>query len=246
MSVPARAGAFPATRLSVLEAVRAADPERRRLAWEALVLAYWRPVYKWLRLRFRLSREDAEDLTQGFFARALEKGFFDAYDPARGRFRTFLRACLEGYAANQHAAARREKRGGGALHLALDFAAAEGELPAAASTADADPDAWFQREFVRALFAQAVADLRRRCEREDRAQRFAAFERYDLRPASDAERPSYAALAAELGTSVSQVTNHLAWARREFRRSVLETLRALTASDEEFRAEARAIFGSAP
>jgi len=59
---------FPPTRRSVLLAARDADPEVRRQAWEALVGSYWKPVYKVLRARWRLDREDAEDLTQEFFA----------------------------------------------------------------------------------------------------------------------------------------------------------------------------------
>lgn len=77
--------AFPATRNSLLVATRSRDPEERRRAFGVLVASYWKPVYKYLRLRWRASAEDAEDLTQGFFARAFEKGFFDTFDPARAR-----------------------------------------------------------------------------------------------------------------------------------------------------------------
>src|SRR3954447_13608464 len=79
----------PQTRRSVVVAARDADPEVRRQAWEALVGSYWRPVYKVLRGRWRLDREDAED-----FATALTKGTFARYDPARARFRTYVRTCL--------------------------------------------------------------------------------------------------------------------------------------------------------
>ena len=75
---------------------------------------------------------------------------------------------------------------------------------------------------------------------------FTLFERYDLEGAEDPERPSYAQLAAETGLPVTQVTNHLHWARREFRAAVLENLREITASEAEFRAEARALLGVDP
>ena len=68
---------------------------------------------------------DAQDLTQGFFLRAFEKDFFAAYDPAKGRFRTFLRACLDRHLANEHDAARALKRGGGADHVPLAAGAYE-------------------------------------------------------------------------------------------------------------------------
>jgi hypothetical protein len=96
---------------------------------------------------------------------------------------------------------------------------------------------------VRAIFERAVADLRGRCEAEGRGVRFVIFERYDLEAPDAGRSIGYAELAAELDLPVTQITNHLAWARREFRRRVLELLQESTGSDEEFRAEAREILG---
>ncbi len=75
---------------------------------------------------------------------------------------------------------------------------------------------------------------------------FALFERYDLEGPDAAQRLTYGRLAEEFGLSVTQVTNELAWARREFRRIVLETLREVSGSDAEYRAEARALLGVDP
>ena len=86
-------GAFPATLQSVVLGARSEDPAERQRSFQALVAAYWKPVYKTIRLGWKRSNEDAKDLTQGFFARAMEKDFFTSYDPARARFRTFLRVC---------------------------------------------------------------------------------------------------------------------------------------------------------
>lgn len=234
---------FPTTRHSMVEAARSADPERRRAAFERIVQAYWKPVYVYLRLRWRAPAEEAKDLTQGFFARAFEKGFFEGYDPGRARFRTFLRTCLDGYAANEQAAERRLKRGGGAPTLSLDFATAERDLPPLSLAAGEDPDEVFHREWVRAVCADAVADLRRRCRESGREQALAVFERCDLSDLADADRPSYATLAAEFGIPLTQVTNLLASARREFRAAMIESLRARTASDEEFADEAQRLLG---
>jgi hypothetical protein len=99
---------------------------------------------------------------------------------------------------------------------------------------------------VRHLVAQAVAALRRQCEAEGRSAHFTLFERYDVDGPDAATCPSYAGLAAELGLSVTQVTNRLAWARRRFRALLLDALREATGSDEEFRAEARAVLGREP
>jgi len=88
--------------------------------------------------------------------------------------------------------------------------------------------------------------LRARCAESGKRVPFALFERYDLDEPAGGARPSYEQLAREHALPVTQVTNHLAWARREFRAIVLDKLRELTASDEEFRAEARDILGVDP
>src|SRR6185369_2384767 len=194
------AGPFPATRRSVVLASRDPDPEVRRTAFAVLVESYWKPVYKYLRVKWQTGEEDARDLTQSFFLAALEKGTFDRYDPARARFRTFLRTCLDGFAVNEHRAAQRLKRGGGMAPLSLDFDGAEEELArqGAVGTIDAvNPEEYFHREWVRGLFARAVEELRRRCEEAGRDRRFAVFERYDLE--EDSARPTYAALGKDLG-----------------------------------------------
>ena len=79
--------------------------QTRRVAFDALVSAYWRPVYKYVRIKWRADRDDAADLTQEFFARAFEKGSLGRFDPREARFRTFLRVCLDGFVANEHKAA---------------------------------------------------------------------------------------------------------------------------------------------
>jgi RNA polymerase sigma factor (sigma-70 family) len=187
--------AFPLTRRSVVRAAASADPLTRRRAFEALVAAYWKPVYKYLRLKWAAPEEDAEDLTQGFFARALEKGFFDRFDPERARFRTYLRTCLDGFVANERKSAHRLKRGGGAEHVSLDFAGAEAELARTGPPEGTDMHEYFHREWVRSLFGLAVDALRRRCAEAGKKVPFALFERYDLDGSDAALRPSYAELA---------------------------------------------------
>lgn len=240
-----RGGGFPATRLSVVRGASSADAGVRQRALETLAAAYWKPVYKHIRLRSHRSAEDAEDLTQAFFARAMEKDFFAGYDPAKGRFRTFLRTCLDRFLANEDKAASRLKRGGDTVTLRLDFASAEEELRAAGAGAARTSEEAFDAEWTRSLFSLAIEALRKECDTQGKALHFRLFSRYDLETDGPG-RPTYEALASEFGTTASQVTNHLAWARREFRRLVLETLRSLTGSDEEFRLEARLLLGFDP
>jgi RNA polymerase sigma factor (sigma-70 family) len=234
---------FPPTRLSVVARTRSADAETRQLAFATLIEAYWKPVYKYLRLKWRLDPEQAADLTQDFFAGTLEKDVLGRYDAERARFRTYLRLCLDGFVSNARKAEGRLKRGGGVAMVPLDFESAEGELLRHEPSAPADVDELFYQEWVRALFQLAVADLRAGADASNRSVMFTVFERYDLvEPGED--RPTYAAIARDLGVTPATVTNHLAAMRRQFRRHVLDRLRDLTSSHEEFEAEARRLLGS--
>ena len=226
-------------------AVGSDDPAERARSFEILVRAYWKPVYKHLRVRWHLSGEQAADLTQGFFARALEQRMFSAYEPARAMFRTYLRTCLDRHVLKDAESRMRQKRGGGAVMLSLDFPAAERELEGLATPAPETIESYFDREWTRSLVSMAVDALREHCTQSNRALTFRVFERYVLEEEA-AERPSYAELAAELGIKVSDVTNYLAFARREFRRLLLEKLQEITGSEEEFEAESRALLGGAP
>jgi RNA polymerase sigma factor (sigma-70 family) len=237
---------FPATRHSVVRELTSQDPAARAAAYDALVRSYWRPVYLYIRLRWRRAPEDAQDLTQDFFARAFEREYLERYDPAQARFRTFVRTCLDGFLANAHKAKTRLKRGGGVTLSPIDVTEADAARAAAAPADAADPEAWFHREWIRGLFAAALAALDVRCGEAGHAVAFTLFRRYDVEDGDAVPRLTYAALARDTGLSVSDVTNELAWARRAFRQIVLDTLRAITASDEEFRAEARDLFGIDP
>jgi RNA polymerase sigma factor (sigma-70 family) len=234
---------FPPTRHSLVEALRDVSAEERRRAFGRLVEAYWKPVYSYIRIRWRASNEDAKDWTQEFFARALAREFFAAFDPSRARFRTFLRTCLDRFLSNQRAAATRQKRGGGVEALPLDFDGAEHELAGIAD--ETDPDAFFRREWVRALLGRSVERLRAVLTHAGKGAHCTLFERYDLH-ADPGTRPTYQVLADDLGLPVTQVTNYLAAARREFRRLVLDDLRSQAGSDAEFRADARDLLGIDP
>jgi len=233
------AGQFPTTMLSVIAGAGSGDAAVRKRCLDAVAGLYYKPVYLHLRLKWRMSVEDAQDLTQGFFARALEKDYLADYEPARGRFRTFLRVCVDRFAGNERAAGRRHKRGGGAALASLDFDVAEAEL-AARSPAE-DPERIFDDAWRRELFTLAIAELRASYESSGRGEQLRAFERYDLR--DDDERLTYAELARELEKPVTTITNWLSSARRELRRHVLAKLAEVTGNEEEYRSEARVLFG---
>ena len=222
---------FPVTNHSAIVGARSDDEVVRRRAFDTILASYWKPAYKYIRLKWQ---------AEGFFANAFEKNHFAGYDPRKASFQTFLRTCLDGFVANERKAGRRLKRGGDVDHYQLDFVAAEDELAAHAAESSLSPEDYFHREWVRWMFTLAVDALRRRCEETDRMVHFQLFERYDLRDDADV---SYALLGQEFGLEPATVTNYLAAARREFRKIVLEKLRQITATDEEFRTEARSLLG---
>jgi RNA polymerase sigma factor (sigma-70 family) len=221
---------FPTTRRSAILGSCSPSVEERRQALDTIVAAYWKPVYAYVRFKWRQSNEDAKDLTQAFFARAMEKEFFKNYDPEKASFRTFVRTCVDHFVINESKYAQRLKRGGETQVVALE----EAPEPEAKSLEEV-----FEKEWIRSLFTLAVEDLRELCSTRAKQMHFEMFERYTL----NGDDVSYGALASQYGVAITDVTNYLAWCRREFRRLVMERIRALTIDDDEFRREAKIILG---
>ena len=230
---------FPDTRPSLVLALSDDDSPARERAIDLVMRAYRGPVIAVLRRQWQLEPADAEDLAHDFLAQALAKDWLRRFDPARGRFRTFLRSCLRAFASDAHDRASAHKRGG---HLtAVTFE------EASAGLATQDDDETFDREWARGVLDLALDALRTECEATGRATTFEVFMACDVRGAEADAPPTYASVAASFSLPVTQVANYLHWARGRFRRQVLDTLRALTTSDAEFRAETRALLGrSAP
>lgn len=233
-------GAFPVTRDSMVLAIGSTDGEARRRAIEQVVAVYWKPVYRTIRIRWGCSNEDAKDLTQSFFARVAEKSTFSAYDPSKGTFRTFVRTCLDRFVANERKAAARLKRGGGERRVSIE--AGETGLESALVTPSLEPESLFHREWVRGLFETSLNRFEAECRRSGNEIRYRIFEAYDIDDPPGG-RPRYDDLASRFDIPITSITNHLAWARRRFRETTLALLRELTASDAEYRAEARALLG---
>lgn len=217
---------FPSTQASLLETAATGLPNE---ALERVIAMYWKPVYRFIRFKFHKNNEDAKDLTQSFFTNALQRDFFVRFDPAKAAFRTYVRMAVERFAANEHAAANRQKRGGDITFEAIDDQAAATE----------SPEQIFEREWQRQLFALAVDDLRAHCERDGKQRHFQIFEAYDL---ADGTHPSYAELALRHDIAETAVTNHLAWARRMLRRCVTDRLRGVTSGDRELHDEMRRVW----
>lgn len=237
---PAARRAFPQTHLSLVASLGDADETVRRAAADLVSRAYWGPVVAMLEYRWGLDRQDAEDVTQDFLADAFSRGWLERYDPARGRFRTFLRTCVDRFAANAEKARQRLKRGGGTVSAPLELADTAGAY------APDEHDDRIHAEWVRSVLALALDAFRAAAAAAEKEVQFAVFEAYDVADPPEERRPTYRDLAGRFGIPETQVTNYLAWARREFRGHVLETLRSLAGNDDEFREDARELLGGRP
>jgi DNA-directed RNA polymerase specialized sigma24 family protein len=108
------------TRHSLVVAAQSNDPATRSWGIEGIAAAYWRPVYKYVRMKWNIAPEDAADFTQEFFTRLLEKESLDSYDSGKGSLRTFLRTCADHLFMNQARDSKRLKRGVGSKLYSKD------------------------------------------------------------------------------------------------------------------------------
>ena len=168
-SIP-RGDYFVTTRWTVvLSAGRKSSPQSDRALGE-LCQTYWYPLYAYVR-RQGHTKEDAEDLVQAFFARFLEKNYLEGLSAERGKFRAFLLASLKHFLANKWDKALRQKRGGGAQHLSLDWQSADDRFhldPPDPSS----PDKVFDREWALALLERVVTRLRDECVADGKTELF--------------------------------------------------------------------------
>lgn len=150
------AASFEPTRWSVVLRAREEDTALRRRALGELCVAYWYPLYAFLRRSGR-GVEDAQDLAQDFFARLVDGSLLASASPAKGKFRTLLLAALKNMDANAWAAARAQKRGGGAELIPLDVALAEDRWQA--EPAGVAPEAAFDRAWAHTVIDRAGTQL---------------------------------------------------------------------------------------
>jgi RNA polymerase sigma factor (sigma-70 family) len=234
---------FPATRWSAIRASAEVGAVTRKQGFERLVAAYWRPIYVYLRLRHRCADSDARDLTQSFFAQWWEQNTMAVFDPARARFRTFVRLCVDRHVVDHKRSEGAKKRGGEWEQVDVDVAQLERDAALIDPALSSDPERLFEAEWVRSLLQQALLELHAKYTSASRELDLALFDEYDL---ASGERPSYADLAARHGVPVTTVTNRLAAVRRSLRATLSGSLRELTATEEEYRDEAHRIFGVRP
>jgi RNA polymerase sigma factor (sigma-70 family) len=159
----------------VLAAADASSPDSDR-ALATLCETYWYPLYAFVRRQGHAAHE-AEDLTQEFFARILEKQYLEGVGPEKGRFRTFLLVCLRRFLANEWDRKRAVKRGGGRAPLSIDFAGADARYrlePSHHLTAER----LFERRWALTLLEQVLAGLAQEMQRSGKGELFDALKVY--------------------------------------------------------------------
>lgn len=222
----------------VLAAGRRSTPQADH-ALEELCRTYWFPLYAYIRRRGH-TREDAQDLTQAFFVRFLAKNYLEGLSAERGRFRAFLLASLKHFLANEWDKTRRQKRGGRAHHLSLDWRTADTQFQLAA-TADPSPDQAFDREWAIALLARVIERLRAECEAEGRGRLFA-----ELRVFLSAGRGQlpHAMAARALGLPEGAVRVAVHRLRKRYRQLLRDEIAQTLADPARVDEEMRSLFGA--
>jgi RNA polymerase sigma factor (sigma-70 family) len=221
---------FQTTCWTLIMAATEGTPETRHEALGRLCRAYWMPVFAYIRRRGQ-PEEEARDLTQGFFARLLEKHWLDLADQERGKFRGFLLTMLKRYLADQHDYETRQKRSGGHTHFSIDWAEAP-EIPDRAET----PDQAYDRRWALTVLHRATGRLRAEAEVSGRLPLFVA-----LAPFIGSEPPPgrYEQVGNEVGLSraaVAMAVSRLRLRLRELARSeVAETLTDRQAVETELQ-----------
>ncbi len=202
-----------------------------------LCQTYWFPLYTYVRRRGH-SSEDAQDLTQEFFARLLERNWVADADQQKGRFRSFLLSAMNHFLADEWDKARAQKRGGGVAPLSLQFDTAEtryGVEPADNVT----PERSFERRWALTLLEEVLKRLQAEFEQEGKAELFAA-----LNPCLVGERTSqpYAELAGKLGMNEGAVKSAVHRLRQRYRQLLRDAIAQTVATRDEVDEELRQLF----
>jgi RNA polymerase sigma-70 factor (ECF subfamily) len=231
-------GQFATTHWSVVLSAREKNAPQAAAALETLCRVYWYPLYAFIR-RQGHSPEDAQDLTQEFFARLIAKDFLQAVQQERGKFRSFLLMACRRFLANEWDRARARKRGGALTFLSWDGALAEGRYqgePVEGMT----PETIYERRWALTLLDQTMARLRREFAQ---AGKEGEFDR--LKPFLTAERGGipYGELAAQLGQSEGAARVAIHRLRRRFRELFREEIAQTVSRPEDIDDEVRHLLG---
>jgi RNA polymerase sigma-70 factor (ECF subfamily) len=226
---------FATTHWTVVLAAGQRHTPQSDAALEELCRTYWFPLYAYVRRRGH-AKEDAEDLTQAFFARLLEKNFIANLSGEKGKFRAFLLATLKHFLANEWDKSQRKKRGCGEAHLSLDWQTADTKFQVADAN-EPSPDKVFDREWALALLAKVIERLQSECEADGKGK---LFEQLKIFLTAGKGELSHAEAAQKLSIDEAAVRVAVHRLRKHYRQllraEIAQTLSDPTQVDEEMRA----------
>ena len=232
MGVSSEQHSFATTQWSLV--LRAAQPDdsAARSALDALCRRYWFPLYAFARRRVAEVHE-AQDLTQEFFLRLLEKNSLAAASPERGRFRSFLLTSLKNFLANEWDRANAQKRGGGRERLSLDWEVGESRLSLEPAHTDT-PEREFERQWALTLLDNVVRRLQDEFALAGKSRQFEL-----LKETLTGGRASvdYAVLASELSMSEEAARQAAHRLRKRYRELLREEVAATVESEQEVEDE---------
>lgn len=225
---------FHTTHWTIVLAAREKDGTVAREALASLCSTYWYPLYAFIR-RNGIPPHEAEDLTQEFFYRFLERDSLTYVRPTAGKFRSFLLACLKNFLANERERAQAQRRGGGRTIIPLDTVEAQARY--AQETIDQrTPEAFFERRWAFAVLERTMTELRREYATAQKSDVFEALQGFLPGGRGDFSR---AELAASRDMSVGALDVAIHRLRQRFgallREQVSRTVSADTEVDEELR-----------
>lgn len=229
---------FCTTMWLVVQEAGQADSQRSSEALAQLCHAYWYPLYAFVR-RQGYAPEQAQDLTQEFFRRLIEKKSIQAADPARGRFRSFLLSSLRNFLANEWERAQCQKRGGGAVSFSLDAVHAE-EQYQLEPTDGRTPETIYDQRWAYALLERVMTRLREEFTESGKADRFELFSTFLL----DDNSGSQAEMASQLGITVSAVKSGIHRLRQRYGELLREEVGNTVSRPEDVEREIGELFES--
>ena len=235
-SAPPGARGFHTTHWSIVVSAQG-DGSGAHESLAKLCQAYWYPLYAFVR-RQGMSEHDAQDLTQEFFARLLEKSWLDGVDRERGRFRSWLLASMKHFLANEWDRANRLKRGGGQTVLSLDAQTAEARY----ALEPADPvtaDRIFERRWALTLLEQVLERLRREFGAVGKAKVFD-----ELKAALTGGKLDYSDIAVRLNLNEGAVRVAVHRLRLRYRELVRAEIAETVATEDEVDAEVQHLFAA--
>ena len=228
---------FATTHWSVVLAAGQISSPETTAALERLCRTYWYPLYAYIRRR-GYEAQDAQDLTQEFFARLLEKNYLDGVDRAKGKFRSFLLAALNHFLSNQRDRERAAKRGGKHTFISLDTRAAEA-LYQLEPLSQATCEKSFDRHWAQKVFDEGMICLQQECAAAGKSAHFDLLKTF---LAGEAAVGEYVSLGTQLGLSANGVAVSVHRLRERYRELVRAEIAHTVGSPSEIDEEIRYLF----